>query len=1069
MSINAAPIVRAFMTHEMRDADIAALATGRAEEFERILDAIQRSRRAAPGTLQHVVLYGSRGFGKSFMTRRVQIATAGMAGKTGPVHYVLLAEEQHNLQRNPHAFLDLISAYLKQSRGHMGDADTAFRDTMFQWPKPGEEGRRWDAAAARLEAEIDATLDCGKGLIIAVVENFDSLLATLFKDEEDEQRLRQWLDRTGNRLMLFATATGTVDIHYDRPLFQAFESVRLSPWSSDDSIEYFNRLRRLENRPSLSAGEEAKARAIAEFIGGTPRLAQLLSEVIDTQEALTVADTMSALADRLAEYYRRRIDDLPQLAKGLLDALIRGGEPASQTALAERVGAGGQNIIARTMADLERADIIRGRRAPDSREKLYSVTDRVFVHYYRLRQGSVVARETPLATILDFLRSFYSREEQLDQALKHLEAGRPAEAGLFSRLATEGVTRPQNEYLSGFATRLELYAEGLSRGEISPIIHLEGLLKKEPEESYHQCGESGSETPKLTSLFGAVRAQALERMNLTNPAFEVLSLAAETADKDAAAIANCELHLLLRDAKKDSSSAAVSISRLGDILSIPSPGIRTVAALLAAPIIRASGKQTEVIALMKPMAIEARSTGRKTLEFQMLTELVMAYVEADMDVEALEASQSVCALAEEMNNKVANAASLGQISILLGRLGRDEAALDAAKQAVDLAQTLASPDLKAHLQSRLAWALHRNGKSDQAEEVLSHASDSASIAGDDWLRAEMLRQRSSLLLDLERFDEAALVALEAVQFLDENFDASVRLGILSTAARALGRTDRHQETILLASQALGLARTLGQTHNVVGALARIAAAQVELGDLEIAWKTMEETLTAARSLNTPEQLARLLMVSAIVGARLGKAEAMQNIMEAIHIAGSSRKAFNSAEWAFLNPLFVGATIAGDFASLDAVIADHGSWLVENSRPLSFSREDGLAIGMKAQERGRAAGYEAISGLFPRIASFMDNVPEAKRDATWLPELISGFGEACHDTGLLRDVAKLLSDAIWPQSVESAVLLRALAAVDEAIDADKVLARLNPDTATLVRRLRGLSEPEAVSTRRRKKN
>lgn len=515
MSSKVPPVVRAFMTHEMRDDDIAALATGRNDEFLRILDAIQRSRRASPGTMQHVVLYGSRGFGKSFMTRRVQIATAAMVDEHGPVQYILLPEEQHNLQRNPEAFLDLIAEHLKESRGAGEDIDAAFRATMFQWPKPGEEDRRWREAAARLESEIGVALDGKRGLVIVVVENFDTLLATLFKKGEDEQRLRLWLDRPDNRVMLFATATGTVDIHYDRPLFQAFESVRLSPWSPDECVEYFNRLRRLEARADLTADETAKARAIAEFIGGTPRLAQLLAEVIDTQEALTVADTMSALADRLAEYYRRRIEDLPPLSRGLLDAMIRGGEPASQTALAERVGADGQNIIARTMADLERADIIRGQRAPKGKEKLYRVTDRVFAHYYRLRQGSQLARQTPLATILDFLKSFYSRDEQLVQAFKHLEAGRSAEAGIFRRIAREGWALLETEYVKGFGKRLTFYLDGLSAAERAPILDIAAHLEEEPEQCYTECGSISFSDEIKQAIIVAMKSQALEVMGIS--------------------------------------------------------------------------------------------------------------------------------------------------------------------------------------------------------------------------------------------------------------------------------------------------------------------------------------------------------------------------------------------------------------------------------------------------------------------------------------------------------------------------------------------------------------------------
>ena len=96
-------MVQTFMTHNMKDAEITALSTGRDHEFQRIMGAIERSQKASPGALQHVVLYGSRGFGKSFMARRVQVEIAN-SDTARAVVYLLLPEEQHNLQHT--AWLD---------------------------------------------------------------------------------------------------------------------------------------------------------------------------------------------------------------------------------------------------------------------------------------------------------------------------------------------------------------------------------------------------------------------------------------------------------------------------------------------------------------------------------------------------------------------------------------------------------------------------------------------------------------------------------------------------------------------------------------------------------------------------------------------------------------------------------------------------------------------------------------------------------------------------------------------------------------------------------------------------
>ncbi|MGB2682414.1 MAG: hypothetical protein WBE39_13985, partial [Candidatus Competibacter sp.] len=530
----------------MTDEAIRMLATGREQETGRIMEAVRRSLEAAPGALQHVAIYGPRGFGKSFVARLVQIETADLAAARGlPIPFVLLPEEQHNLTRNPHA----LPAYIAHKVADLRTGeDRSWAGAMFQWPDPDKEARQWDEAVDQLERELDLSLPAGQGMAVVVVENFDSLLASVFKEDTVEQRLRKWLDRPRNRLMLIATATGSVDMDYDRPLFQAFQSIRLEPWSQDTCILYFNRRREAEALAPLDAATEAKARAVADFIGGNPRLAQLLADVLETQDALSVADTMNALADKLADYYRRRIDDLPALAQGLFDALIRGGEPASQTELAQRVGADGQSTIARVMQDLQRADLIRGLPALDGRETLYRITDRVFAHFYRLRQGQQLALQTPLATILDFLRAFYSRDEQRAQAMQHLNAGRPAEARLFADLACEGLPTSHglSNYSGAFDWRLKLIAGYCAEALPVPIEQILCDLKDHPEDIAHQIGQWEPVTPIAKAAATIIAAQALACMGLIDQAGERLTLEI-TTNSDAAAhvLLYCEKGSLL--------------------------------------------------------------------------------------------------------------------------------------------------------------------------------------------------------------------------------------------------------------------------------------------------------------------------------------------------------------------------------------------------------------------------------------------------------------------------------------------------------------------------------------------
>ncbi|MEZ5583732.1 MAG: AAA family ATPase [Candidatus Competibacteraceae bacterium] len=269
--MTARPFIETFNTHRMRPEVVRALATGRERELEEVMITI-RQAVSQPGVHpQHMVVYGERGSGKSFLMRLVQLEVEDLAkAQDATVACVLLPEEQYNI-RSESRLIEAITAELLGSGG------------TFSYAFDGREPSiAWEEALQSLNDALDARFGPGKGLLIAGVENFDTLAKQLFGAGTDmkskragqqraaEERLRKLMNTRNARFLLLATATGTVDMDYERPLFQAFKPIDLTPWSGDTCIDYFNRRRELEQAPALSSVEIARARAITEFIGGNP-------------------------------------------------------------------------------------------------------------------------------------------------------------------------------------------------------------------------------------------------------------------------------------------------------------------------------------------------------------------------------------------------------------------------------------------------------------------------------------------------------------------------------------------------------------------------------------------------------------------------------------------------------------------------------------------------------------------------------------------------------------------------------------------------------------------------------
>jgi len=398
-----------FNPHAMDDSQVRLLSTGR----DRLVETVAQTLTEGEGVRQHVLVTAPRGFGKSFFARAVQVA---IADASRPARVTILPEEQRNVS-TPSSFLKEVS------RGLVCGPAASVAGLFLDDP-PGA----WDAARTELNAVLN-NFPPGE-LQIVVVENFDALMADVFAAPEDQSRLRAFLSES-ERLAVLATATSAgVDQDYEQRLFHNFMKFPLAPWSEDDHLLYFERRAVLEGR-DVGELDRGKIRALANFTGGAPRMAVALANLLFENDPLSAAQLLDKLVDDLTPYYQALIEQMPMRTKTLFDALIRLGEPCSQSDLAVRVGTT-QNRIAQHFAWLRERHLVIGRKRTGGRDYLYQVSDRLFVQYYRKRH-LLHDQYSPLAGMAELLDGFFSAEENRNQAQALLADGRNAEAGEFIR------------------------------------------------------------------------------------------------------------------------------------------------------------------------------------------------------------------------------------------------------------------------------------------------------------------------------------------------------------------------------------------------------------------------------------------------------------------------------------------------------------------------------------------------------------------------------------------------------------------------------------------------------------
>ena len=778
-------LIETFNTHRMSAAVIRAVKTARDIELAEAMQAVRQAASQPQQTAQHLIVYGERGSGKSFLLRLVEIEIERLAQDEGlAIVPALLPEEQYNIRAVP----QLILAIAAKVRGAGWEA-AAFALEF----RPLAEA--WEAAVADLNAALDQRFGQGLGLVVAMVENFDTLTRGLFggsvttqkksasakaiEQSAAEQLLRKLMNTQGSRLMLIASATGTVDQDYERPLFQAFKTLDLRIWTSDDCIAYFNRRRALENQPPLSPPEEARARAIAEFIGGNPRLAQLLGEVLASPDARSIASVLDALSDHLADYYRHRLDDLPPQSAALLDALIRKGEPCTQTELAARVGASSQAQIADAFSYLLSSRLLAAGPDKTGAGRLYRLRDRLFVHFYRRRYGSP-EQALGLAPIAELLESFFTQREREEHTRRHLEAGEWADArlyalnSLFMGVRSDGFCWYRDSEITGIPSELFQLA-GLDAVE---AIEAQAELKLHPELSVKRWKDAADNASAGLGRTAAclLEAIALSRCQMDNEAEaalqETLRMAETSGDIDAQILVLDQLAKFAYNRRKDQAMALDLSARSGALAE------------------QSHDNYLKALALYNKL-------------------WNLSAVENAHYVEAIVAADEALALASRIDSLGLQDRLLRGKAYNLIQLKRYEEAAQTGVQAADLAAASGAVYVQVEALGFVGSALAQLGQHDAAEAAYGKAAQLAGSIGDLKEQSRLLLKQSICLLNMKRPEQALSIARDAANLAQQLGDLGNRAHAVSIAGYALNGLGQYAEAASLQEEAAQLAASAG--------------------------------------------------------------------------------------------------------------------------------------------------------------------------------------------------------------------------------------------------------------------
>jgi len=402
----------------MDEKTILSVATGRKEILNNVLKTLEDNLNS-DSIAQHLLIRGSRGMGKSFFMKYLQIHFKQKPNFSN-AEFLLLPEEQTNINTPA----ELVKLMLNRLN------DEAPVNATPMWSEPEDA---WQSELNNLKKYIrDKKAKHKNFMLVVVLENLDEFIKNIESDKKKRKihvsAFRHLLEKVKDLTIIGAVPRidSDIDSDYNSRLFHAFKKCNLKPWTEEDYLNYFNRRKYVvekESKKKFSEHEnaliQAKLKALSRYTGGSPRMAVVLTNLLLKDDVVSTANTLNGLIDDLTPYYQDLTKSIPKNSKILFDALIRCGENLSQSELAKEVGAT-QSQISKAFLWLKDNGYVDGKKRSDSPAFSYSIADRIHVLYHKQREIYYDQNFSAIWLLSDFLVAFYQPEELKNHALRHL-------------------------------------------------------------------------------------------------------------------------------------------------------------------------------------------------------------------------------------------------------------------------------------------------------------------------------------------------------------------------------------------------------------------------------------------------------------------------------------------------------------------------------------------------------------------------------------------------------------------------------------------------------------------------